>query len=90
MQDLETSPQACRLEVELAQALALAQLIANEQRFTIEAAADRLQLRIHGQRLQPGQLLPAAADLISQRIHQRMDSQGGCTHRGSWETGCRS
>jgi len=51
VQDLQSSPQACRFEVELAQALALAQLIADEQRFAIEAAADRLQLRIHRQRL---------------------------------------
>jgi hypothetical protein len=63
--------------VELAQALALAQLIANEQRLAIEAATDRLELWIHSQRLQTWQVIPALADLISQCIHQRMNSQGG-------------
>ena len=82
MQDLQACAKARRFQVELAQATALAQLIADEQCFAIEAAADRLELGIHLERVQLGQLLPTHADLVSQRIHQWMNAQGRRTHGG--------
>jgi DNA-binding GntR family transcriptional regulator len=62
--------------VQFAQTAALTQLVANEQILTFKAAADRLKIRIHSQRRQLGQRLPATADLISKSIHKRVDAQG--------------
>ena len=77
MQDLQARPQARRLQVEFAQAAAAAQLVADEQILALEAAADGLQLGIHLQGLEFRQLGPAEANAIGQRIHQRVDAEGG-------------
>lgn len=80
VQDLQAGTEAGGLEVELAQATAAAQLIADEEILTIEAAADRLQVRIHRQGCELRQVLPAAADALGQGVHQRMDAKGDGAH----------
>ena len=52
VENLQTGAQPCGFEVKLAQALALTQLIADEECLPIKAAADRLELRINPKRLQ--------------------------------------
>ena len=86
MQDLETSTKACRFEVQFAQATAGAQLVANEQVFAIQAAANGFELGIDGEVLNLGQRLPLLTDSFCEPINQRMNAQGCRTHQGSGTT----
>lgn len=79
MKNLKAGPEARGLQVQLAQATAAPQLVADEQIFPIETAANRLELRVHRQGFQLGQLVPTAADAIGQGIHQWMNAAGGST-----------
>ena len=76
MQDLQSSPQPRRFEMQLAQSTGTGQFIANEQSLAIEAAADLFEIVGQRQRRQLRKRLPALANARSQRFHQGME-----THR---------
>ena len=76
VQDLQAGSQTGGFEVQLAQTPCRCQLVADEQGLPIKAAADLFEISGQGQGGQFAEILPAAADAIGQRNHQRMK-----THR---------
>ena len=76
MQDLQTIAEPGRLQVQLAQAAALAQFVADEQGLPIKTAADGLKFGVNCQGGQLGQFQPGLADQPCQAIHQGVDPPG--------------
>ena len=81
MENLEPRPEASRFQVELSQSPAAVQLVADEQLFPIQAAADGLQGGIKSQGLQIGQLLAQLPNPTGQGIDQGVDTEGHLAHQ---------
>jgi len=82
VKDLKPSTEAGGFQVQLAQAAATAQLIADEEILAIEAPADGFELRIDRQGLQLRERLPLLANAIGQGVDEGMNSQRCRAHRG--------